>query len=49
VRVRGKGHNWMAEDTQCPALGSGRTPEEAVGDWFTRNAERLGFEVRRDD
>jgi hypothetical protein len=47
VRVRGAHNTWLAEDDACPATGSGRTPEEAVGDWFVRNADRLGFEVRR--
>lgn len=47
IRVRGSHHCWMAEDEVSPAVGSGRTPEEALGDWFARNADRLGFEVRR--
>ncbi|MBI2767800.1 MAG: hypothetical protein HYX53_18035 [Chloroflexi bacterium] len=47
VRIRGRAHSWIAENGDFAALGSGRTPEEAIGDWFTRNAEQLGFEVRR--
>ena len=47
VRVRGSHGSWMAEDDESARAGSGRTPEEAVGDWFLRNADRMGFEIRR--
>lgn len=47
LRVRGSHGSWMAEDDESARAGSGRTPEEAVGDWFLRNAEHMGFDVRR--
>lgn len=49
IRVRRANDGaWRAEGEETIREGNGRSPEAALGDWFQKNAEKLGFDVRVD-
>ena len=49
IRVKPGGDGmWRAEGDETIREGRGATPESALGDWFQKNADRLGFDVRVD-
>jgi hypothetical protein len=49
IRVRpGSDGIWRAEGEDTIRDGLGETPAAALGDWFQKNAERLGFDIRID-
>ncbi len=49
IRVRPATNGaWRAEGEDTIREGHGETPAAALGDWFQKNAERLGFDVRVD-
>ncbi len=49
VRVRRTSDGaWRAEGDETIREGNGGTAEAALGDWFQKNADKLGFDIRVD-